>query len=136
MGKFQDKLARFMSGRYGMDQLNNALIFLCVALMILYNFIKSPIIGGVMWVFFVWSVYRMYSRDVEKRTRENDKFMKLWKPIRRRFSLSIRKIKGIKTYRYRKCPQCKAVIELPFRKGDRMIRCPRCHTDFETHISF
>ena len=39
--KFRDKLIRFMSGRYGGDQLNQALIWICIAVAVLNLFFHS-----------------------------------------------------------------------------------------------
>jgi len=135
MNKTTERLARFMSGRYGMDELYKALIFLCLAMMLAGVFVRSPIVALPMWAVLVWAVYRSFSRNLAARRRENEKYLALRKPLKRALSLRLRRIKGIGRYRYRSCPSCKAVIEMPRRKGRRTISCPRCHMAFQTRIS-
>lgn len=136
MNKLKEKMARFMSGRYGMDELYRASMVLCVALLFVNMFVKSPIIVLAAWIVMAYGMYRSFSRDIGKRSRENEKYLAVRKSCKRKLSLSKRKIRGIRRYRYRSCPRCKVVIEMPFRKGTRTIHCPRCHTEFETRISF
>lgn len=124
-----------MSGRYGMDPLNNVLMILCFAVLIVNTLIKTPILGGLSWALIICAIYRTYSRNTYKRAKENEKFLALWKPIRRKLSTTLKRIRQIRTHRFRTCPNCKALIEMPRRKGLRVIKCPRCRTQFETRIS-
>lgn len=125
-----------MSGRYGMDQLYKALMAVCLALIVINMFVKTLAVPIAMWVVLGWAIFRAYSRNLEKRKRENDAFMKFWKPVKSKVSITFRRIREVRTHRFRTCPKCKAVIRLPRKKGTRTITCPRCHTDFETHIKF
>lgn len=134
MRNFKEKFTQFMSGRYGMDQLNNALFVSDFALIILGTFIMSPIISSFTLVITFFAMYRLYSRDISKRTLENKKFMKLWKPVRRNFSVLRLKIRERKTHRFRTCPNCKIVIRTSRNRGLRAMRCPRCKTEFKTNI--
>lgn len=134
MGNFKDKLARFMYGRYGTDQLNYALIVAYLVLIVANNFIHSAIIGILMWAVLICMVLRTFSRNVYKRRMENEKFMKIWNPVKAKGSLTIRRIKEIKTHRFRKCPHCKAVLRLPRKTGKHTVKCPCCHNEFELRI--
>ncbi len=134
MSNFRDKLARFMYGRYGSDQLNNALTLFCLVLIILNAFLQVAVINLLVWAVLVWSIYRTFSRNVTKRSIENQKFLKVWDPVKGKASLVMRRFKEIKTHRYRKCPQCKAVLRLPRRTGIHTVDCPRCHNEFQVRI--
>lgn len=136
MNGFKDRIARFMYGRYGMDQLYRAILFLCVGLMCAGLFVKSPVISAVMWVLLLLAIARSMSRDIEARSRENAKYLEATKGIRKELALAARKVRGCRSWRYRRCPRCKAVIEIPRKKGKRSIDCPRCHKVFETRISW
>ncbi|ADK81231.1 TFIIB-type zinc ribbon-containing protein [Sediminispirochaeta smaragdinae] len=131
---FGEKITQFMSGRYGMDQLNKSLIGIAFILIILETFITSQVLNvtGVMVMFY--TIYRTYSRDLSKRARENEKFMKLVKPVRRSFSLLKLRIREGRTHRFRTCPNCKVVIRTSKKRGTRILVCPRCKTKFKTHI--
>lgn len=134
MGKFNEKLYAFMNGRYGIDQLYYGLMVLYFVLIIANSFIKSSVIGALTWVVLIVLIYRVYSRNIYKRRMENQKFLKFWNPIKAKFSLSFRKLREIKTHRYRTCDSCKTIIRLPRKKGTHTVKCPKCNNKFEVKI--
>ena len=134
MGKFRDGMERFMRGRYGTDQLNNALIALGFILMFIGLIVRSGILSLVTWVILVLVIYRSLSRNGHKRSLENDRFMKIWTKIAVKLSLTFRRIKEIRTARFRRCPHCGAVLRLPRRVGKHTAVCPRCKKEFDIRI--
>ena len=134
MRNFRNRLAQFMYGRYGTDQLYNALIATYLVLIVANAFISSAIISILMAAVLIFTIFRTLSRNIYKRRMENEKFMKIWKPIKSKGSLEIRKIKEIKTHRFRKCPHCKKVLRLPRRRGKHTVQCPCCNKEFELRI--
>ncbi len=134
MEKFKYKLARFMYGRYGADQLYYALIVMCVILAIVNDITKSVIINVLSIALLIWTVFRVLSRNIYKRRAENEIFMKVWNPIKPKFSLALCRIKEIKTHRYRKCPHCKKVLRLPRKTGKHAVECPCCHNEFQVKV--
>ncbi|MCB2313344.1 hypothetical protein LGL55_19665 [Clostridium tagluense] len=134
MGNLKNKLAQFMYGRYGTDQLYNALIVVYFVLIVANAFISSAIIRILMSTVLIWTIFRALSRNVYKRRMENEKFMKIWKPVKGSGSLMIRRIKEIKTHRFRKCPHCKKVLRLRRTRGKHTVKCPCCNKDFELQI--
>ncbi|HOQ10422.1 MAG: hypothetical protein ACOX6F_06295 [Syntrophomonadaceae bacterium] len=134
MGNFQEKLARFMRGRYGVDQLYYALIALAFALLFVNLFLHSPFVEILMWIIIVWTIYRAFSRNTYRRQRENQRFLKLWNPLRKQGSLTMRRIREINTHRYRRCPYCQKILRLPRRRGTHGVTCPACHQEFKVHI--
>ena len=133
MGKFKNKLYRFMYGRNGSDKLGNFLAWTYFALVLIYTivgffwenaiFSVFYIITSATLIFFVF--FRMFSRNLVKRRKENEKFCNF-------FKLRKNKIKDRKTHVYRKCKKCGAVLRLPKSKGKHFVVCPRCHNRFET----
>ena len=134
MGKLKNKLAQFMYGRYGTDQLYIALIGAYFVLIVANTFISSTVISIFMSAVLVYTMFRALSRNVYKRRMENEKFMKIWRPIKAQGSLMIRRVKEIKTHRFRKCPHCKKVLRLPRMKGKHTVKCPCCNKEFELRI--
>ncbi|MPQ31461.1 hypothetical protein E4V42_08415 [Clostridium estertheticum] len=134
MGNFKNKLAQFMYGRYGTDQLYLALIALYFVLIVVNAFINSTIIRGIMFAILILIVFRALSRNVYKRNLENEKFMKFFKPIKSKGSFEIRRIKEIKTHRFRKCPHCKKMLRLKRLRGKHTVKCPSCNKEFELRI--
>ncbi|MBU3186305.1 hypothetical protein LL033_00205 [Clostridium estertheticum] len=134
MGNFKNKLAQFMYGRYGTDQLYIALIALYFVLVIVNAFISSAIISVLMFAILILIVFRTLSRNIYKRNMENEKFMKFFKPIKSKGSFELRRIKEIKTHRFRKCPHCKKMLRLKRLRGKHTVKCPSCNKEFELRI--
>ena len=133
MGKFKNKLYRFMYGRNGTDTLGSVLAWTYFALVLIYTvigffwsnaiFTVFYLITSMTLIFFVF--FRMFSRNLAKRRRENEKFCNF-------FKLRKNKFKDRKTHVYRKCKKCGAVLRLPRSKGKHFVVCPRCKNRFET----
>lgn len=134
MGNFKDKFARFMYGRYGADQLYYALLVFYFVLLIANIFIKSSVLGILMWAVLICIFFRVFSRDIYKRQLENKKFINIWSHAKAKGSLTTRRIKEIKTHRFRQCPHCKTTLRLPRRTGKHLVKCPRCLNNFSLRI--
>ena len=117
-----------------MDQLHIALLAVYFILFLISIFVNSIVIGILMWADLIWMTFRMLSRNIAKRRGENNKFLKLWNPLKARGLLVVRRVKERKISRFRKCPHCKTVLRLPKRKGNHTVNCPRCHQDFKVRI--
>ena len=130
--KFRERIARFMAGRYGVDQLNKDLLWFYLILVLLVMFV--PYLQILVWAVLVWMLFRMLSRNYQKRWAENNKYMQYRKKVTGWFSLQKRKISDRKTHRYRRCPYCKATVRLPYKKGTHTVACPRCKKDFQVKI--
>jgi len=125
-----------MSGRYGPDQLYYASLILYLVLLVVNYFAQSMIISGLLWIVIILTVFRTFSRNIYKRRAENEVFLKLWNPVKAEFVLGFRRIKEIKTRRFRKCPNCRTVLRLPRSTGKHTVECPCCHKDFQVTIRF
>ena len=122
-----------MYGRNGSDKLGNFLAWTYFALVLIYTvvglFWKNAIftvfyfITSLTLLYFVF--FRMFSKNLAKRRRENERFCNF-------FKLRKNKFKDRKTHVYRKCKKCHAVLRLPKSKGKHFVVCPRCKNRFET----
>ena len=124
-----------MYGRYGTDTLNKVYLGIYVAVDLIYSvvslFITDPKISAILTACYllltllliVLIFFRMFSRNVAKRRRENETFCGFFRLLRNRF-------RDRKTHVYRKCPKCKAVLRLPKAKGKHTVVCPRCKERF------
>lgn len=78
MNDFRYKFSQFMQGRYGMDPLYYALLLLYLILLVLNMLFRKLMIFGILaWAVLIFAFYRFFSRDIYKRSRENEKFMEL-----------------------------------------------------------
>ncbi len=136
LNRLKGALLRFMYGRYGGDQLNTALIVLYVMLALLGAISGWPLFSLLMFAVIAWSIFRMFSRNLAARRRENDAFLKLWRPVKAWFVLQKNRIRDCRTHLYHTCPHCKANLRLPRKKGKHTVRCPRCGDKFEMKVYF
>ena len=124
-------LSRFMYGRNGVDRLGLTMIWAALLLDIINMLLRekpvvSGIIGLVSGVILFTALFRMFSRNLEKRRAENTRFMeKVWWPVSRRMA-GARQQRMDKEHRYFTCHRCGAVCRVPRGKGRIVITCPRC----------
>ena len=141
MGKFNNSIARFFYGRYGNDTLGKVMFGVYLAIFVIYTVLRivfniampTNVIAMTVLtlsyfflstVLMIWIFFRMFSRNIGKRRRENEKFCGFFKLRRNKF-------RDRKTHVYRKCPGCKAILRLPKSKGKHTVVCPRCKKRFE-----
>lgn len=130
------KFQQFMVGRYGIDQLMNALIifyFIIILIAnILYRFSKISYYAVSLMgiVLLVFAVFRVFSKNIDERRAENAKWLKFWHKITGYFKFQNQKFKQRKTHKFVKCKNCKKVLRLPKNKGKISVTCPYCNNQF------
>ena len=134
----KQKIAAFMYGRYGVDALSYGILILYVVLSAVMLFIPNTIARIVLQLMasalVVFLFFRMFSRNIPKRTAENQKYLRARRKLKEWFLLRRNKWKYRKTHVYRKCPHCKAQIRLPKVKGAHKCACPKCGESFDILI--
>ena len=133
-GGFRERVMRFMSGRYGPDTLYHVIFWVCVGLIVINLFAESIIISIIELGLFGWAIFRVMSRNVYKRQRENQIFMSIVQKVRAPFVMMGNKWRDRKTHVYKKCPKCKSNLRMPRDKGKHSVRCPRCSNLFDVKI--
>ena len=83
--RVSDGIRRFMFGRYGLDQLNVVLMVAAVALCLIsflfsrinavWTVALSFVLNLLSYVLLFWYILRAFSRNIEKRNRENRRFL-------------------------------------------------------------
>lgn len=121
-------LKKFMTGRYGVDQLSWALLVISILISILSRILDSQVLAMLYIIPLGIVLYRMFSKDISKRYQENIKFLNKWNSIKRKINNRIQRIKGLKYYKYYKCSNCKQTLRVPRGKGKISIACPKCQT--------
>jgi len=120
-----------MMGRYGGDHLSIALILLSILLSFVSQLTRLTILAFISYVPLILSIFRMFSRNIEKRRMENYKFAMLMSPVYKWFYKMQRRAIDSKTHRYFKCPNCRSSLRVPKGKGKIIITCPKCKTEFK-----
>ena len=128
----REKIARFMQGRYGVDELARFLTGFSMVWIVLELITRNR--------------YRILSRDYGKRQQENSKFLTLRYRFTSKWNRWIHPkgytAKGSrweklkydlaqkKAYHIYKCPGCGQKIRIPRGKGKIAVICPKCNTEF------
>lgn len=137
-------------GRYGNDQLNQALGVLgliLIAIRLIISFFARGAwlnILSLLWLAcLAVMLFRMFSRNFEARRKENEKFLRHWYVWQNKAQAARSKApraKKAKTnptfeerrkYKYFSCTQCSQRLRVPRGKGKLRVTCTRCGNKFE-----
>lgn len=130
MTKWREKLARFMVGRYGPDQLAQFLIGVSFVFLVVGIFIRKPWVDLLAFLCLIVCYFRMFSKNIGKRYQEEQAFERIKFRVTEKFQKFRFKWKEKKEYHIYKCPNCGQKIRIPRGKGRISIHCPKCSTDF------
>ena len=142
--KFRETLARMLYGRYGADELYNVLFVAEIALLALgavFSLLGNtvPLLSVLSVLLYlaalgllIWAMYRFFSRNIEKRRRENEAWLRF------KAKLSPKKKPALPpdtpTHIFRACPKCRATLRLPRQVGKHKAKCPRCGHSFSVKV--
>ncbi len=132
--KFRERFWRFWNGRNGADQLYQLLMWVILALMLINLFVGSLIFWLFNLALLGYATFRLLSRNLYRRQRENQAYLKLLSRIKGWFVLNKNRVRDRKTHIYRKCPSCRRVLRLPRIKGSHTVCCPCCGHRFQTKV--
>lgn len=141
MNNFRYKLARFFNGRTGPDNLGRVTVWTALIFMILTMITGSNICYLIAMGFLLYSIWRMLSKNYQKRYAENQKFLYKTLGIRQFFQKQSFKLRQFiskakydrqqrKIYAIFRCPQCKQKLRVPKGRGRIQVTCNKCHTQF------
>ena len=130
---FRYRLMQFMSGRYGMDKFFYGIAASAFIISFLNLFFRNYILQLLVYALFGYALFRILSRNIEARRRENIWFTKKLDFIKQRKAFYDRK-KADSLHIYKKCPACKAILRLPHRIGIHTTVCPRCNKEFTVKV--
>lgn len=126
----REKIARFLYGRYGNDQLNNFLVGLAFVIIIVNIFLNSSVLVIANYLVLAWALYRMLSKKYQKRRNELNRFLKISRPFRSGWN-KVRMRFGDRDHKYYRCPSCNQTVRVPRKRGKITITCPRCGNKFD-----
>ncbi len=128
--KIGNAFSRFMYGRNGGDHLSMTTLFVAILLDVVAMFLKNNTvlvaIRVVTTILLAWTIFRMLSRNLQKRRAENAWFKsKFYYPITKEIRQAKQQNQD-KEHKYFTCPGCRAVCRVPRGKGKIVITCPKC----------
>ena len=130
----RERFARFMAGRYGTDQLNKFLSIVSLVFMVAAVVFNGTRISQLIWIIaFVLLVIvyvRMLSRNVYKRSDENNRFLRIRYSAAGKLKMLRERWVQRKDYKFFTCPSCHTTLRVPRGPGKIKIVCRKCGSSF------
>ncbi len=115
---------KFIRGRYGIDT------FSLVAFLFGYVLLRFRYLWIVGYILMAYTVFRVFSKNTNKRVNEQKKIKNFFNPINKKIKLYITRFQQRKTFVYFHCQRCKNNLRLPKNKGRLQGKCPVCGLEF------
>ena len=134
LDRFRYKLVTFMQGRYGSDNLGRFLLGVWFVFILLNIFFRIPFGIIIELAFLVVIYFRMFSKNIPARYKENQVYLKLKNRVIGSVKRATKNVKALlpnSQYHIYKCPGCSQKIRIPRGKGNIIVRCPRCGKEFK-----
>ena len=128
--KIKQTLRSLMTGRHGVDPLSVSLVWVGLGLYVIAAVFNLGLLSLVSLVVYGYTVFRMFSRNEQKRGDENRRYLAFKNKITTGVKQARTRFKNRKQYRYFRCPNCKAWLRLPRGAGVVTVTCGRCHNSF------
>lgn len=130
-GNWQRKLMEWLQGRQGPDDLAVFSMNLAIVVVVVNLFARVSWLGWVALVLIAYSMFRIQSKNLGARARENEAFLKALGPARPWVQNPRAAWAELRAYKHVKCASCKQRVRVPRGKGKLRVTCPRCKTKFE-----
>ena len=127
----RDKIYRFMQGRYGTDDFYKFLFWVALIGIVINWFFKSQLLSFAVTLILVYAMYRVLSKNHSARYAENQRYLQATAKIRYWFDQQKKLMEERKYHHIYTCPKYRQKILIPKGKGKIMIRCPKCHHEFQ-----
>ncbi len=131
LDKIRASLARFMSGRYGADQLSYAMVILALVMTVVGALSGLGLLTLMADALLIVMFVRMLSKDRYRRAHENQVYLEKTQNVRRAVTEWMNRVKNSKKYRYFTCPKCKSRLRVPRGVGSVTITCKSCGNKFD-----
>ena len=129
----KEKLLRLMAGRNGNDELNRFLLF-ADAFVLLLAMVFSKTLGRFLMplalIVLGVTYFRMFSRNLLRRSEENGKYMILRSRVQGTLRLWKEQWVQRKDYKFFVCPACRTTLRVPRGRGKIKIVCRKCGNSF------
>ena len=134
--RFRDKIAQFMYGRNGYDAFSMFLLVAALVLLLLARiFARAPFLAVLFqmgsWAALFYCMWRVLSKNLYKRQRENAKYYGIQQTVFRWFRSLKDRWQQRKEYKFFRCPSCHALLRVPRGKGKLLLTCRKCGNRFE-----
>lgn len=108
-----------MQQRNGNDEMCRTAFIASIVVYVLSIIFRSSLLYWLAFVGIIYSLFRMFSRNVAARQKENQQFLQFFSLQKKRFDMR-------KEYRIFTCKGCGQHIRVPRKKGKVEVTCPIC----------
>jgi len=129
--KIRASFARFMSGRYGIDNLGHEMVIAALVMTVIGALTRFSLLTLLADALILLALFRMFSKNRYKRAAENTDYLQRTQKVRKAMTEWLNRVKNGKKYRYFTCPQCKKRLRVPRGVGKITITCRDCGAKFD-----
>ena len=129
--KLRESANRLMAGRHGADEFSLILLIVGLTLSIFGSIFRIGVLSLLSTAFYIYSIFRIFSKDHQKRYAENQKYLQIWNSSTGSLRQFFVRLRNIRKYKYFKCPECHSRLRLPRKVGEVTVTCGKCHHAFK-----
>ncbi len=123
-------LIRFMQGRHGPDNLGMFTLVTGLVCSVIGSITGVGILSLLGMGLYIWTLFRLFSKNNDKRIEENRKYISLTSGWKTKSSQFVKRLKNSREYRYFRCPNCKLLLRMKRGSGEKEVTCARCKHQF------
>lgn len=127
----QRRAAEWMRGRRGPDDIVYASIYLAFIVVVVNIFAHAAWLGWLALALIVYAGFRIQSKNLGARSKENAAFLKAIGPLRPWLQNPKAAAAEAKQFKHVKCSHCGQKVRVPRGKGKLRVTCPKCREKFE-----
>ena len=131
LDQIRAKLSRFMSGRYGIDQLGHEMVLGALVLTVIGAIFRVSLLTLLADALLLLALFRIFSKDRLRRAQENQSYLAKTLKLRQGASEWLNRMRNRKKYRYFSCPKCRMRLRVPRGVGNVTITCKSCGNKFD-----
>jgi ribosomal protein S27AE len=130
-GDFTRSFAEWMRGRNGADDVARLSTWVALVFFLIGLLTANTVCEVIALALLVYSQWRMMSKNIAKRARENEAFMSALGPVRPWVVSPRAAWTESRSFKHLACPSCGQKVRVPRGKGTVRITCPKCHQKFD-----
>lgn len=130
-GDWQRRLMEWLRDRQGPDDLAVFSVNLAIVIVLVNVFARTGWLGWVGLALVAYAMFRIQSRNLGARARENEAFLRALGPARPWVQNPRAAWAELRAYKHVRCSSCRQRVRVPRGKGRLRVTCPRCKTKFE-----
>lgn len=131
MEEWQRSAVEWLRGRQGPDDLAMFCTNVALVVVVINIFARVGWLGWLALALIVYACFRIQSKNLGARSKENEAFLKALGPARPWIQNPKAAAAECKQFKHVKCTSCGQRIRVPRGKGKLRVTCPKCKQKFE-----